>query len=60
MMRRCCELAGGRAGGATVDMLTDGVDFDLASDSPERIGRKALAVNLSDLAAMAAQPAGGR
>lgn len=40
----------------TVDMLTEGVDFLLASDSPERIGRKSLAVNLSDLAAMAARP----
>ncbi len=41
-----------------VDMLTDGVDFLLASDeaTPERIGHKALAVNLSDLAAMAARP----
>ncbi len=40
----------------TVDMLTDQVDFDLGVDAPERIGRKALAVNLSDLAAMAAEP----
>lgn len=41
---------------ATTDMLMDGVDFVLASDAPQRIGRKALAVNLSDLAAMAAKP----
>ncbi|MDX1945058.1 MAG: thiamine-phosphate kinase [Pirellulaceae bacterium] len=41
---------------ATTDMLMDGVDFLLAEHEPERIGRKALAVNLSDLAAMAAQP----
>ncbi len=40
----------------TVDLLTDGVDFVLGKDSPQRIGRKALAVNLSDLAAMAARP----
>jgi thiamine-monophosphate kinase len=40
----------------TVDLLTDGVDFELHRDSPRRIGRKALAVNLSDLAAMAARP----
>jgi thiamine-monophosphate kinase len=40
----------------TVDLLTDGVDFQLDRDAPRRIGRKALAVNLSDLAAMAAQP----
>jgi thiamine-monophosphate kinase len=41
---------------ATTDMLMDGVDFDLSQHTPERIGRKALAVNLSDLAAMAARP----
>ena len=42
----------------TVDLLTEGVDFKLAGDSPRRIGRKALAVSLSDLAAMAARPVG--
>jgi thiamine-monophosphate kinase len=41
---------------ATTDMLMDGVDFELGKHEPERIGRKALAVNLSDLAAMAAAP----
>lgn len=41
---------------ATVDMLTEGVDFLLDQHDPRRIGRKALAVNLSDLAAMAARP----
>lgn len=40
----------------TVDLLTDGVDFRLAETMPQRVGRKALAVNLSDLAAMAARP----
>jgi thiamine-monophosphate kinase len=40
----------------TTDMLMDGVDFHLAEHDPRRIGRKALAVNLSDLAAMAARP----
>ena len=40
----------------TVDMLTDHVDFELSRDDPRRIGRKALAVNLSDLAAMASRP----
>lgn len=42
----------------TVDMLTDGVDFELAQIDPRRAGRKSLAVNLSDLAAMASRPAG--
>ena len=40
----------------TVDLLTDGVDFELAKVAPQRVGRKILAVNLSDLAAMAARP----
>ena len=40
----------------TVDLLTDQVDFVLAEVDPRRVGRKALAVNLSDLAAMAARP----
>ena len=40
----------------TVDLLTDHVDFELAEADPRRVGRKALAVNLSDLAAMAAEP----
>lgn len=46
----------GREVVVTVDLLTDGVDFHLHEHSPARIGRKALAVNLSDLAAMAARP----
>ncbi len=40
----------------TTDMLMDGVDFVVESTQPRRIGHKALAVNLSDLAAMAARP----
>jgi thiamine-monophosphate kinase len=43
---------------ATTDMLMDGIDFELAKHEPEQIGRKALAVNLSDLSAMAAAPVG--
>ena len=41
---------------ATTDMVMDGVDFRLGEHAPELIGRKSLAVNLSDLAAMAARP----
>ena len=41
---------------ATTDLLSDGIDFRLGEVDPQRIGRKALAVNLSDLAAMAARP----
>lgn len=40
----------------TSDLLTDGVDFILEECDPRRVGRKSLAVNLSDLAAMASQP----
>ena len=40
----------------TVDMLTEGVDFILADVDPTLIGRKALAVNLSDIAAMGGVP----
>lgn len=40
----------------TSDLLTDGVDFILARCDARLVGRKALAVNLSDLAAMAARP----
>jgi len=50
------SLAGRSDVVVTTDMLTDGVDFQLASDDPRRIGRQALGVNLSDLAGMAAQP----
>ncbi len=40
----------------TSDMLMDGVDFVMSQCDPRRVGRKVLAVNLSDLAAMAAKP----
>jgi thiamine-monophosphate kinase len=40
----------------TTDLLTDGVDFELGRHELRRVGRQALGVNLSDLAAMAAQP----
>jgi thiamine-monophosphate kinase len=43
----------------TVDLVTDHVDFELAQIDPRRAGRKALAVNLSDLAAMASEPLAG-
>ncbi|HQX51196.1 MAG TPA: thiamine-phosphate kinase [Planctomycetaceae bacterium] len=38
------------------DLLLDGVHFDLRSTSPLLAGRKAMAVNLSDLAAMGCRP----
>lgn len=50
------SLAGRSDVVVTTDTLTDGVDFRLELDAPRRIGRQALGVNLSDLAAMAAEP----
>lgn len=40
----------------TVDMLMEGVDFLTPPATAEQVGRKSLAVNLSDIAAMAGQP----
>ncbi|HEY4228926.1 MAG TPA: thiamine-phosphate kinase [Thermoanaerobaculia bacterium] len=40
---------------ATTDMLVEGIDF-LPGEDPERLGRRAAAVNLSDLAAVGARP----
>jgi thiamine-monophosphate kinase len=40
---------------ATTDVLVEGVDF-LPGEDPETIGRRAVAVNLSDLAAVGAAP----
>lgn len=54
-----CALLRAPAAGATLavttDMLVCGTHF-LADTDPEGLGHKALAVNLSDLAAMGAQP----
>lgn len=41
---------------ASCDMLVEGVHFDLSYTTPRQLGWKALAVNLSDLAAMGAEP----
>lgn len=46
----------GQSIAVTTDLLVDGTHFELAHCEPYRVGRKALAVNLSDLAAMAARP----
>src|SRR6266481_6887738 len=40
----------------TTDMLLDGSCFVLAEAGPHLVGRKAMAVNLSDIAAMAGRP----
>ncbi|HEY4312492.1 MAG TPA: thiamine-phosphate kinase [Pirellulales bacterium] len=49
------QLTGGEVL-VSVDALSEGVDFRLAEVDARRVGRKALAVNLSDMAAMAARP----
>ncbi|HEY2028661.1 MAG TPA: thiamine-phosphate kinase [Myxococcales bacterium] len=41
---------------STTDAVVEGVHFDWRWFSPEQVGHKALAVNLSDLAAAGAQP----
>jgi thiamine-monophosphate kinase len=50
------RLAEGREAVVTTDLMVEGVHFDLTKTSPRLVGRKALAVNLSDIAAMAAEP----
>src|SRR2546423_3372047 len=40
----------------TVDAVVEGIHFDRAFTPPDAIGHRALAVNLSDLAAMGAAP----
>ena len=50
------EPARNRAEVLSVDALVEGVHFDRAFTPPEAIGHRALAVNLSDLAAMGAAP----
>ncbi len=40
----------------TTDMLLEGSHFKLAEAGPVRVGHKAMAVNLSDIAAMAGRP----
>lgn len=53
----CLALAPGQRLVATTDMLVAGVHF-FADDPPDAIAKKALRVNLSDLAAKGAEPLG--
>lgn len=49
-------IAGGGDTVVTHDMLVEGVHFRLSTTGPRDLGAKALAVNLSDLAAMGVRP----
>jgi thiamine-monophosphate kinase len=50
------EPARGALDVLTTDALVDGIHFDLRFVPPDAVGYRALAVNLSDLAAMGAEP----
>lgn len=50
------EWSAGRPCLVTTDMLMEGRHFILEEVGPRRVGRKAMAVNLSDIAAMAGRP----
>jgi thiamine-monophosphate kinase len=53
----CAVLdAAGHGWLVTTDMLLEGSHFSLAETEPRRVGRKAMAVNLSDIAAMGGRP----
>jgi thiamine-monophosphate kinase len=52
----CAVLATGARLLVTTDMLLDGSHFLLHEAGPRRVGRKAMAVNLSDIAAMGGRP----
>lgn len=50
------RIAPGKSLLLTTDLFVEGVDFDLALSSYDQIGYKALAANLSDIAAMGGLP----
>jgi thiamine-monophosphate kinase len=50
------QIGAGTACVVTVDVVSDQVDFHLDRTDPRRVGHKALAASLSDLAAMASRP----
>ncbi len=55
-MRRSSSRSGARLEVLTTDSLIEDIHFDRRLSAPADIGWKALAVNLSDVAAMGATP----
>ena len=56
MTARCCPLNNGNYQVLTTDALVETVHFNLKTHTPEQLGWKTLAVNISDIAAMGGQP----
>lgn len=52
----CCEVAARGAWLISTDTLVDSIHFDRSWHPPRLLGRKAVAVNLSDIAAMGGKP----
>ncbi len=52
----CCELATSTYTLISTDTLVESIHFDLAFHPPYLLGRKSIAVNLSDIAAMGGRP----
>lgn len=52
----CCEIATGASSLISTDTLVESVHFDLSFHPPYALGRKSIAVNLSDIAAMGGVP----
>lgn len=52
----CCEVALSGSFLISTDTLVDSVHFDISFHPPHLLGRKSIAVNLSDIAAMGGRP----
>lgn len=52
----CLAGTGKRFALLSTDVMVEGIDFTFRLATPEQVGRKALAINLSDIAAMGGEP----
>ena len=52
----CCEVVASGSFLISTDSLVDGIHFDRSFHPPHLLGRKSIAVNLSDVAAMGGKP----